>query len=47
MADTNDARAHFRKGVHGEWRQEFTAVEKQSAWEIAGPLLQTLGYSND
>ncbi|MDA8574201.1 sulfotransferase [Alphaproteobacteria bacterium] len=47
MADTNDDHAHFRKGVHGEWRQEFTAVEKQSAWEMAGPLLQTLGYSKD
>ncbi|MEC7514199.1 MAG: sulfotransferase domain-containing protein, partial [Pseudomonadota bacterium] len=44
-ADQSDSRAHFRKGVSGEWRGEFSAEENSRVWQAAGPLLDDLGYT--
>ena len=44
-ADQSDSRAHFRKGVSGEWRGEFNAEENSRVWQAAGPLLDDLGYA--
>jgi hypothetical protein len=34
----------FRKGQVGGWREEFTAEHERAVEEVAGPLLQELGY---
>ena len=44
-ADQSDSRAHFRKGVSGEWRGEFSTEENSRVWQVAGPLLDDLGYT--
>jgi Sulfotransferase domain len=37
----------FRKGVIGDWRNQFTATHKQAFKEVAGQLLIDLGYESD
>ncbi len=34
----------FRKGQVGGWREEFTTEHERAVEEVAGPLLQELGY---
>jgi hypothetical protein len=39
--------ATFRKGMIGDWREQFTPEHKQAFKEVAGQLLIELGYERD
>lgn len=41
-----DKTSHYRKGVHGDWKNYFDASLRERFHEITGNLVQTLGYEN-
>ena len=45
--DEEDATSFFRKGVAGDWKNVFTARDKQVFKEVAGGLLIRLGYEEN
>jgi hypothetical protein len=45
--DEEDATSFFRKGVAGDWKNVFTARDKQVFKEQAGGLLVRLGYEEN
>ncbi|WP_373057496.1 sulfotransferase domain-containing protein [Zunongwangia sp. H14] len=38
---------HLRKGTSGYWKEQLSEAYKQRAMEIAGPLLEYLGYAGN
>jgi hypothetical protein len=42
-----DRKRFARKGVSGDWRQDFTEADKRAFKEIAGEMLVELGYERD
>jgi hypothetical protein len=41
---SEDAKAHYRKGVPGDWRNHFTARAEARLAEVAGDLLERFGW---
>jgi hypothetical protein len=42
-----DRRRFYRKGVAGDWKNHFTAEQREQFKQLAGDLLVTLGYERD
>lgn len=42
-----DRNNHYRKGVHGDWKNHFEPVHAAAFKKLTGDLLQRLGYETD